>query len=108
MFGNPSAALAAPAAAGAAGFGAILTHEASDVPFMVFAPNELMVVSALTGLDMPSSPRIPVDENGEPEPTRAVGVVPRPRKLRMLDSIISSARLRAITGGGTVAANALS
>jgi hypothetical protein len=85
MFGNPSAALAAPAAAGADDF-AMLAHPLNDMPFIEFAPNELKVVSPLTGLDMPSSPRIPFDANGEPEPTRAVGVVPRPRKLSMLES----------------------
>jgi hypothetical protein len=87
MFGNPSAALAAPAAAAAAGFAIpILTHWFSCMPFMVFAPNELTVVSAFIGLDMPSSPRIPFDANIEPVPTRVVGVVPRPKKLSMLDS----------------------
>jgi hypothetical protein len=86
MLGNPSAALAAPAAAAAAaGFGAIFTHEASDVPLMLLAPNELMVVSAFTGLDMPRLFRNPPVANGEPGPIRAVGLVPRPRKLRMLD-----------------------
>jgi hypothetical protein len=85
MFGNPSAALAAPAAAGAIDF-ARVAHELNDMPFTEFAPNELKVVSPPTGLDMPSSPRIPFDANGDPAPTKAVGVVPRPRKLSMLDS----------------------
>jgi hypothetical protein len=85
MFGNPSAALAAPAAADAAGF-AILIHWFICRPFMEFEPNELIVVSALTGFDMPNSPRIPFDANGEFAPTSAVGVVPRPRKLRRLES----------------------
>ena len=85
MLGNPSAALAAPAAADAAGF-AIPAHPLSCIPLIEFAPNELKVLSALTGLDMPNSPRIPVDENGEFAPSRAVGVVPRPRKLRRLES----------------------
>jgi hypothetical protein len=85
MFGNPSAALAAPAAAGADGF-AIPAHPLNDMPFIEFAPNELKVLSPLTGLDMPNSPRIPFDANGEFAPTRAVGGVPRPRKLSMLDS----------------------
>ena len=86
MFGNPSAALAAPAAAAAAGFAIPMTHWFSCMPFMVFAPNELTVVSAFIGLDMPSSLRIPFDANTEPVPTRVVGVVPRPKELSMLDS----------------------
>ena len=56
---------------------------------MVFAPNELTVVSPPhRGLDMPSSPRIPFDANfREPAPTRARGRrCPDPRKLSMLDS----------------------
>jgi hypothetical protein len=85
MFGNPSAALAAPAAAGADGF-AIPAHPLKDMPFIEFAPNELKVLSPFIGLDMPNSPRIPFEANGEFAPTRAVGVVPRPRKLIMLES----------------------